>query len=68
MINITQLHKINEEREKFKLKVYESVLKNVTKELSSYLNYLNLIVFVSMLFLTFYMEFLFMILMLVLYM
>tara|TARA_B100002019_G_scaffold164447_1_gene141997 strand:+ start:182 stop:601 length:420 start_codon:yes stop_codon:yes gene_type:complete len=27
MINITQLHKINEEREKFKLKVYESVLK-----------------------------------------
>jgi hypothetical protein len=27
MINITQLHKINEEREKFKLKVYESVLR-----------------------------------------
>ena len=27
MINITQLHKVNEEREKFKLKVYESVLK-----------------------------------------
>ena len=50
MININELHKVNEERQKFRISVYDKVLKNVMRELNLLLKHHKVLIFVFMLY------------------
>ena len=50
MININELHRINDDREKYRLKVYESVLKKCHERIKFVSKLLKELIFAFMLF------------------